>query len=310
MSLSAASDLTSLPAEEVERYFAEEDPELIVALVHAAPERELRRLVETDHIRQAALGQILSRLDEFALPEPLSHVRGVVEFLVDVRKGKAERHALTFDGTTVRPAEPGRAEPDVTLRIGAMDLLLMATGGTNAALLLLGGRLVVEGDTDLALRVGGVFQVPGQPGVAVDPNEVDPEQVAVVLKGVKDSHLREVMSGGFREVVITQVFRRLPDFLDEKRAVGADLSVGFKITGRPDGSADRYAVRVLEGTCEVERDGEATDATIVSDGAAFLKLVTGHLNPVVGVMRGTLKVRGDVTAALALHKIMRIPGQG
>lgn len=310
MSLTTVSELAGLSGEEAERYFAEEDPERIVALVDGAPDRELRALVEKDHIRHAALVQILARLDEFALPEPLSQVRGVVEFVVDVHRGQAERHALRFDGRTVTPIEPGQVEPDVSLRLDALDLLRMATGGTNAALLLLGGRLRVEGDAELALRTGGVFRVPGRPGVAVDPNAVDPEQVAAVLRGVKDSHLREVMSGGFREVVLTQVFRRLPDFLNPEKAAKADLSVGFKITGRPDGGADRYAVRIVDGTCEVERDGEATDATIVADGAAFLKLVTGHLNPVVGVMRGALKVRGDVTAGLELHRIMRIPGQG
>ena len=68
-------------------------------------------------------------------------------------------------------------------------------------------------------------------------------------------------------------------------------------------------VEVREGACQVSPGGRARDATLVLDGAAFLKLVTGHLNPVVGVMRGALKVRGDVTAGLALHKIMRIPGQ-
>ena len=40
----------------------------------------------------------------------------------------------------------------------------------------------------------------------------------------------------------------------------------------------------------------------------FLKLVTGRLNPVTGVMRGQLKVRGDVKAALTFSGLMDIPG--
>ena len=72
---------------------------------------------------------------------------------------------------------------------------------------------------------------------------------------------------------------------------------------------DRYVVRVSDGACRVEPDVRGRDATITVSGGNFLKLVTGHLNPVMGVMRGQLKVRGDVSTALALHKLMRIPGR-
>jgi putative sterol carrier protein len=68
-------------------------------------------------------------------------------------------------------------------------------------------------------------------------------------------------------------------------------------------------VYVDQGSCRVERDGEGDrDATVVLGGAQFLKLVLGHLNPVTAVMRGSIKVKGDVKAALRLHKVMRIPG--
>jgi putative sterol carrier protein len=210
----------------------------------------------------------------------------------------------------VDPVEEPGHDPDVLLRLGVVDFLRLVTGGANAAYLYLGGRLDVDGDALLALAVGGVFQVPGRPGVAVDPDAIDPAEVARVLKGVKDAHLRSVMAGGFRPIVLEQVFKRFPEFLDEDRAAGADLSVGFLVRGRADGGEDRYVVEVREGVCRVSPGGRARDATLVLDGAAFLKLVTGHLNPVVGVMKGALKVRGDVTAGLALHKMMRIPGQG
>src|SRR5690242_7295759 len=300
-SVTSALELVDLPPAEAEAFFATEDAELIVSLVDALSDRELARLVDVPHLREAAVRHVLGRLGEFALPGPLAEVEGVVEFRVDVPRGRPEVHVLVFDGTGVAVAPAGTHRPDVTIGVAAIDFVRMVSGGRNAALLLLGGRLRVEGDEQLALRVGGVFQVPGQPGVAVDPSAVDPEQAAVVLAGVKDRHLDRLMSGGFREVVLDQVFTRLPDFLDEQRAAGASLAVGFRIDGRPDGGSDRVTVYVDRGRCRAERDADGDrDATLVLGGAQFLKLVTGHLNPVTGVVRGALKVRGDLNAALTL----------
>lgn len=310
MSLTSLLQLADLPAAEVDRFFAEEDPERIVALVDAASDEDLRRLVDRVEVRDAAVHHVLHRLGEFAIPDRLGKVNGVVEFAVDVPKGPQERHALVFDGHTVAVLEGDAPQVDVTIETEILDFVRLISGGVNAALLLLGGRLRVVGDESLALAVGGVFQVPGKPGVAVDPAEVDPEQVARVLKHARDGHLKEVMAGGFREVVLEQVFARFPDFLDARKAARHSLHVGFTITGRPDGEVDRYVVHVVDGACRVDPGStEGRDATITVSGADFLKLVTGHLNPVMGVMRGSLKVRGDVSRALLLHKIMRIPGQ-
>ncbi|MGZ4437764.1 MAG: SCP2 sterol-binding domain-containing protein [Nocardioidaceae bacterium] len=308
--LTSVAQLVDLPDAAVEAWFAEEDPERIVALVDHASDADLAVLIEHPQVRATAVRTVLGRLGEFAVPERLASIRGVVAFHVDLPKGGAERHALLFDGGVCLLEEPRPA--DVTITLGAREFVRLVSGGVNAAILLLADRLRVDGDELLALAVGGVFTVPGRAGVAVDPAEVDPEEVAVVLRGAKDAHLRRVMSGGFREVVLEQVFTRLPDYLDERKAAGHALAVGFTVTGRPDGGADRWTVHVADGRCTVQRDadGDARDATLVLDGGAFLKLVTGHLSPVLGVMRGQLKVRGDLGAALTLHKIMRIPGQG
>jgi putative sterol carrier protein len=310
MSLTRLVDLADLSPEQVHAWFASEDPVRIVEMVGAATDKELVRLVAVPELRHDAVREVLGRLGEFAVPDRLAAVRGVVEFRVTPPRGADDVAVLAFDGTGVRLLEEGAEHHShVTVRLAAVDFLRLVTGGVNAAALLLGARLAVEGETALALAVGGVFQVPGRPGVAVDPDEVDPEEIAVVLKGVKDAHLRGVMQGGFRDVVLGQVFGRFPDFLIEDKARGADLSVGFKVTGRPDGAADRYVVHVRDGVCEVEEGGLARDATLVLDGAALLKLVTGHLNPVVAVMRGAIKIRGDMSAGLALHRMMRVPGQ-
>jgi alkyl sulfatase BDS1-like metallo-beta-lactamase superfamily hydrolase len=120
------------------------------------------------------------------------------------------------------------------------------------------------------------------------------------------------MEGGFRPIVLSEVFRRFPDFIDVGKARDLRLCVGFRIGGREDGQVDRYVVHVADGGCRVETDppegqGRDRDATITIEGADFLRLVTGQLHPVRGVLSGALKVKGDRAKALALNAVMVPP---
>lgn len=305
-----AATLSGMSEEDLDRFFHESDAELIVKLVGATSDRELEQLLLDESVRAAAIGSVLARLDEYAVEERLAVVKGTVAFRLLLPKRDEERYALEFLDSGVTVVPPGGAS-DVTITCRMLDFVRLVTGGVNAALLYLGGRLFIEGDEMLALDVGGVFRVPGSDGVAVDPRELDPADVAVAIAKVKDSHLQAVMTGGLRDVVLTEVFRRLPDYVHAEKAQRHRLAIAFKIAGRPDGESDRFLVTLREGCAVVERvdgdEGRDRDATIALNGAQFLKLVTGHLNPVKGVMRGHLKVRGDVKAALTFSGLMDIP---
>lgn len=309
--------LAGLSTEELDCFFHETDAEKIVELVSSAPDRELERLLGDEAVRSAAVGSVLARLHEYAVAERLVEVEGRVAFrLRPPGKRGEETYLLLFERrelTVVPPSDgPGAQAPEVTITCGMLEFVRLVTGGANAALLHLENRLALDGNELLALEVGGVFRVPGTNGVAVDPTSLDPVDVAVAIAKVKDSHLDAVMAGGLREVVLAEVFRRLPDYVDREKARRHDLAVGFKIGGRPDGGADRYVVTLRGGEARVQRVHDAAEAperhaTIALSGAQFLKLVTGHLNPVTGVMRGHLKVRGDVRAALTFSGLMDIP---
>ena len=99
----------------------------------------------------------------------------------------------------------------------------LVSGEYNAGLEYLAGGLDIDGDADLALGVGGIFKVPGTGSVAVDPRELDPVEVATVLGSVKGAHLKKVMRSGFRQVVLSEIFRRLPDFVNPARAAKLDI---------------------------------------------------------------------------------------
>lgn len=259
---------------------------------------------------------LLERLPEHALPDRLAALRGVVRFDLTHGGNDVTRIvAVLADGAVEVRADTGESV-DVVLRMPADHLPELVGGGANAGLDLLAGRLVVEGDAGLALALGGVFVVPGTEAdpVAVDPRALDPVAVARTLVGVPTAHLRSVMAGGFRHVVLEEVFTRLPGFLDAGRAARCDLTVGFRLTGRDDGECERYVVRVVDGRCRTAGPGlgdtevpERRDATITCTGHDFLRLATGHLAPVTGVLKGQLKVKGDKAKALQLLAVLDIP---
>lgn len=296
---------------EAERFFAEVDPERLVQAVAAASDSDLLQLVDRDQVRSAAVAGILRRLHEYSLPERVSRLRGVVRFDLHERGKVLERHALAFDDGVMQPrldVDAG-APADVVLSTSVLVFVRLVSGERNAGLEYLAGRLDIEGDAELALRLGGIFRVPGSDSVAVDPTALDPVDVATALKGVKGHHLAKVMGSGFRTVVLGEIFRRLPDYLNDEKAAKAQLRVGFRLTGAPSGEVERYVVEVDRGSATVTAgdDGGERDATVTCEGHDFLRLATGHLSPIAGVLRGQLKVKGDRAKALQLSSVIDIP---
>ena len=289
-------------------YFAEVDPEALVAVFQATGDEELLEILDRDPVLTAAVRGLLARLHEYALPDRVRAVSGDVRFEV-LRKGKllAAGTIRIADGRVDLLADGSDA--DVVLRTGTLEFLRIVSGECNAGLAYLSGKLDIEGDADLALAVGGLFRVPGTDAVAVDPRVLDPVDVATALGRVKGDHLKKVMRSGFRPVVLGEIFRRLPDFVDGQRAAKVSLRIGFRLTGNPSGDVERYLVVVDGGRAVVSpgEEGGERDATVTCEGHDFLRLATGHLNPVFGVLRGQLKVKGDQARALQLSSVIDIP---
>ncbi|MCR6031164.1 hypothetical protein GGQ22_06875 [Nocardioides sp. zg-579] len=292
-----------------DRFFADAPAEALVAAVTASDDDLLLELIGREEVRAAAVPGILRRLEEYADADRLAGVSGTVRF--DLRRGSRllESHAIRLDrGAVDLVADRDAAEAaDVVLTTSLLRFVRLVSGERNAGLEYLGGGLDVEGDALLALAVGGIFRVPGHAEAAVDPTALDPDEVARAVGEASTDHLRRVMAGGFRPVVLEEVFRRLPSFVDERRAANLDLVVGFRLGGGP-GEPDRYVVTLRDGAAAVTDEDEGRrDATIVCDAHDFLRLATGHLGAVAGVMRGRLGVKGDKAKALQFASVIRFP---
>lgn len=304
--------LGTATAEEATAFFASVAPETLVEAVRQTSDAELLQLIARDEVRPAAVAGILTRLHEYAISERLADLRGVVRFDLERRGTLLERQGLAFEAGTMRPLTDvsGTTPVDVVLKTSLLRFVRMISGERNAGLEYLSGKLDIEGDAMLALAVGGIFRVPGTGQVAMDPTTLDPVDVATALSGVDADHLKRVMSSGFRPIVLGEIFRRLPDFVNADKAAKVRLVIGFRLLGNPSGEIERYVVRIEGGAATVTTgvDGdEERDATVTCEGHDYLRLATGHLNPVTGVLKGQLKVKGDKAKALRLSSVIEIP---
>lgn len=307
--MSAVTDrFTAMSPTELDAFFRTSDILEVTDLIRGVSDDDLRGLIEIKHFREEGVIAILDRFDEFADADRLAEITGVVRFELRRSKKQVEVHTARFSVGKVEMEDGGT--PDVTIAAQISDFVRLVTGQANAALLYLSGTLHVEGDEMLALAVGSVFLIPGSDHAAVDPTALDPVDVATAVAMAPSKHMREVMEGGFRPIVLEEVFRRFPEFIDADKAIDLRLCIGFRIGGRKDDEVDCYTVHIDHGVCTVESDppeGQVRDATISLNGADFLRLATGRLHPVRGVLTGALKVKGPRAKALALNAVMVPP---
>ncbi|WP_109506217.1 SCP2 sterol-binding domain-containing protein [Nocardioides speluncae] len=302
--------LRTATADEAQRFFADVDPVLLVIAVNETPDAELDQLIGRPEVRPAAVEGILGRLHEYAVPERLDEAVGVVRFDLSHDGALVERRALAFGGGRVRlVSDPEPADrADVVLSTTMLCFIRMIAGQRNAALEYLRGEVELDGDPLLVLGLGRVFRVPGEAAPGVGASALDPVDVAEALRQAEPSHLRRLMRGDFRPVVLREICRQLPDYYRPSLGPADRLAVGFRLTG-PSDEVDRFAAIIEAGACTVVRgryDGPL-DATITCDGHDFLRLVTGALQPVEGTLRGKLTVAGDLSKALAFSGVMVPP---
>lgn len=91
---------------------------------------------------------------------------------------------------------------------------------------------------------------------------------------------------------IPQSFAALQQAFQPDRAVGVDKTIQFNFTGAEPGT---WTLHVHDGRVEYA-EGAATNpqATVTADSAAWLRVLSGELNPVTAFMGGQVKVQGDM----------------
>lgn len=133
---------------------------------------------------------------------------------------------------------------------------------------------------------------------------------ASVVQGVPGERLEQVMRSPARRALLEAIFRQMPRHLDRNSASGMSSSIRWCITGGRDGRRDVYQLEFADGECQARRGDSGPDPqlTITLDGADFLRVAAGTLDPMQAYFKGRIQLAGDVMLAAKMASLFRIPG--
>jgi putative sterol carrier protein len=153
----------------------------------------------------------------------------------------------------------------------------------------------------------GTFDLSGIDPAAIDSELFDTEMVALVVGATPEAKLAEAMDGPLRDVIVSEVFRRMPERVNKTTAGAVEAVIAWTIT-RPGGEPDRYVVTVDKGTATVEKGtAENPRVSLELGPVTFLRLVTGNANPVTAFMAGEIVIQGDLMFAASVATLFEIP---
>lgn len=113
------------------------------------------------------------------------------------------------------------------------------------------------------------------------------------------------MQSHLRRVLLWQIFRTIRQRAQPDERLNA--VVEFRITDRRDGGTDSYRLALAGGRCRTSRrDGTTPALTLELEPVAFLRLVGGTASPHRLLLARKLKLRGQLTLALALPTALRL----
>ena len=141
-----------------------------------------------------------------------------------------------------------------------------------------------------------------------EPPPVSPQQFASLVRQASDEQLAEGLAAN-RELILGEIFRRMPDSLDAERARSVDAVVEWEVLGDGGAPSDRWRVEIRGGRCTVEPGGAGDADVRYRIGALdFLKLVAGVADGPRLFMFGRLRIRGNLMLAARMPALFRIPG--
>ena len=134
-------------------------PQAFARIVRDATEEQLADGMRAN--RELILGQVFAQMPENLDAAAAADMDAVVEWRVTGGEGgghDAWQVTIRDGRATVERGAP--AEPQVVFEIGPVDFLRLVAGAVEGPLLFMHGRLRVEGDLVLAVRLPQLFRVP------------------------------------------------------------------------------------------------------------------------------------------------------
>src|SRR4051794_11060024 len=104
---------------------------------------------------------------------------------------------------------------------------------------------------------------------------IDPDQFAELIAQASDAQIAEGLEAN-RELIIGEIFRRMPDRLDRERTSDLEAVMEWKIKEGPGGGPEYFHLRIQNGECTVVEDRHPNpDVRFTIDAVNFIKLIAG-----------------------------------
>jgi putative sterol carrier protein len=140
--------------------------------------------------------------------------------------------------------------------------------------------------------------------------EIDADQYAALVGSASDDDLERGLAEN-RELVLGEVFKRMPERFRADKAGDLDAVLEWRIRGAAGGGHDRWQLAIRNGACTVVEGGDEDPTVTLTIGPVdFLKLITGNASGPMMFTFGKLKVRGDLLLAARVQSFFEVPRAG
>jgi putative sterol carrier protein len=107
------------------------------------------------------------------------------------------------------------------------------------------------------------------------------------------------------ELTPQEIIDQIPAAFQADKAAGLESTFQFDITGDQGG---KWYAEIKDSKCQVtEGTSPTANITITISDGNFVKLITGKLDGTMAFMTGKLKLKGDMSLAMRLSALFRLP---
>ncbi|MBW3594869.1 MAG: SCP2 sterol-binding domain-containing protein [Actinobacteria bacterium] len=133
-----------------------------------------------------------------------------------------------------------------------------------------------------------------------DQQQVDPAQLAELVKGLSDEELQKQVSELGEDEVLRNIFAGMQDAFRPEKAQGVDSTIQYDVDTT--GGTKQWTVKIANGTC-VTSEGPASDPrlTLKIGLVDFIRLIFGQADGTQLFMSGNLKLQGDMMFAMQMQ---------
>ena len=138
------------------------DPAAFVKAVADTPEDQLAAGMADEQARTLVLDGIFSQMAEHFDGQKAGDSDAVIEWRIfDKPGGGYDRYQVVIRDGACRVEKEADLSPRVTFKLKPVDFLKLVTGNAAGPVMLMTGKLKIEGDLMFAAGVQSLFQIPG-----------------------------------------------------------------------------------------------------------------------------------------------------